>query len=117
MSARDADNMDSFDSISPSILISYQSWQIFYTLNSVFTKLWNVSFFAGGPTLICPFVRIHRRKSLMSLSLVSLQYPVCLVNLIWMVCEIRGKWPYSCCYVRCCFQDLFQTAWEVLALN
>ena len=21
---------------------------------------------------------------------------------------IGGKWPYSCCFVRCCFLDLFK---------
>ena len=27
----------------------------------------------------------------------------------WMVCEIRGKCPYNCCFVRCHFPDLFKT--------
>ena len=25
-----------------------------------------------------------------------------------------GKWPYSCCFVGCCLQDLFNTARSVL---
>ena len=33
--------------------------------------------------------------------------PTCFVRLTWMVCQMWGKWPYSCCFVGCCFQDLF----------
>ena len=28
----------------------------------------------------------------------------------WMVFEMGGKWPYSCCFVGCCFQDLSKIA-------
>ena len=31
-----------------------------------------------------------------------------------MVFELRGKKPYSCCLVRCCFQDLFNIARNIL---
>ena len=31
----------------------------------------------------------------------------CDVRPIWMVFEIDGWWPYSCCFVGCCIQDLF----------
>ena len=34
----------------------------------------------------------------------------CLVHLTGMVFEMGGKRPYSCCYVRCSFQDLFGIA-------
>ena len=34
----------------------------------------------------------------------------------WMVFEIGGKWPYSCCFVGCCFQNLFKTACSILVL-
>ena len=30
--------------------------------------------------------------------------------LIWMVCKMGGMWPYSFCFVKCCFQDLFKAA-------
>ena len=33
-----------------------------------------------------------------------------------MVCEMRGKWPYSCCFVGCCFQNLFMTARSICVL-
>ena len=39
-----------------------------------------------------------------------LKCPTCLACLIWMVCEMGGKWSYSCC-----FQDLFKTASSIIA--
>ena len=69
---------------------------------------------AGYPTLVHLCERVHRRLSLMSLSLLLLQCPTCLVCLIWMVFEIGGRWPYSCSFVRCCFQDLFNIALNIL---
>ena len=31
-----------------------------------------------------------------------------------MVLELRGRWPYSYCFVECCFQDLFNIARNIL---
>ena len=31
-----------------------------------------------------------------------------------MVLEMGGKWPYSCCFVQCCFQDLLNIARSIL---
>ena len=31
-----------------------------------------------------------------------------------IVHEIRGKWPYSCCFMGCCLQDLFKPACSIL---
>ena len=44
----------------------------------------------------------------------SLQSSACVVRLIWMVLEVGGLWPYSCCFARCCFQDLFDIAISIL---
>ena len=44
--------------------------------------------------------RVHRRMSLLSLSLLLQQSPTCLVCLTWMVCKMRGKWQYSCSFVE-----------------
>ena len=38
----------------------------------------------------------------------------CLVHLTWKVLERGGGWPYSCCWVECCFQDLFNIACCIL---
>ena len=46
----------------------------------------------------------------MGLPLILQQCPTCLAHLIWMVFEIGGRCPYRCCFVRCCLQDLFNTA-------
>ena len=43
--------------------------------------------------------------------------PACFVPLtgmVGMVCMLGSKWPYSYCFVRCCFRDLFKTALRVL---
>ena len=41
------------------------------------------------------YAGIHKRTSLLSLSLLLQQCSSCLVCPTWMVCEMRGKWPYS----------------------
>ena len=38
----------------------------------------------------------------------------CFVCLIWMVLEMRGRWLYSCCFVGCSFQNLFNKAHSLL---
>ena len=37
----------------------------------------------------------------------------CMACLIWMVLEMEGKWLYICCFVGCCFQDLFYIACSI----
>ena len=43
----------------------------------------------------------------MSSFLLLQQCPASLVRLIWMVLEMGGKWPNSCCFEECYSQDLF----------
>ena len=62
----------------------------------------------GRSTLARAYERAHRRTSLMSSSLHLQQCLACLVHLTWMVFEMRGKCPYSCCFVGCFFQDSFK---------
>ena len=66
--------------------------------------------FDGRPTLVCPCVGVLKRKS----SFLLQQCLACLVHLTWIACEMIGSWLYSCCFVRCCFQDLFKTARSIL---
>ena len=68
----------------------------------------------GHPTLACLCDGAHRRTSLMSSALLLQQYPACLVHLILMVFEMGGRWPYSCCFMGCCFQNLFNIAHSIL---
>ena len=37
-----------------------------------------------------------------------------LVRLTLIVFVMGGKWPYSCCFVGCCLQDLFNIAHSIL---
>ena len=57
---------------------------------------------------------VWRRASIMSSSLLLQQCPACLVRLIWMISKMGGRWPYSCCFVGCCYQDLFNVACSIL---
>ena len=52
----------------------------------------------------------------MSTSLLLQQCLAYLVRLTWIVFVMDGKWPYSCCFVRCCLQDLFNIARIILVL-
>ena len=69
---------------------------------------------AGRPAFAWPYAGIHWSKSLMSSSLLLLQCPACLVRVAWIVFEMGGRWPYSWCLVRCCCQDLFTIAGNIL---
>ena len=60
---------------------------------------WPTWVFAGCPALVCPCVGVHQRTSLMSLYLILRQCSAYLVWLTWMVCEMGGKWLYSCSFV------------------
>ena len=42
--------------------------------------------------------------------------PACLLCLIWMVCEMGGRWPYSCIFFGCCFQEMLLIARSTLTL-
>ena len=67
-------------------------------------------------TLARPCEGVHRRRLLMSSFLLFQQCPACLVRLIWMVLEMGVRWPCSCCFVECCFQNLFNIA-RILLLH
>ena len=58
---------------------------------------------AGRPAFARPYVGVHRITSLMSSSLLLQQCPACLVRLTWIVFVIGGRWPYSWCFVGCCY--------------
>ena len=65
----------------------------------------------GRPTLARPCKGVHERRSVMSSSLLLQLRPACL---IWRVLEMGGRWPYRCCFVGCCFQDLLNSACSIL---
>ena len=69
----------------------------------------------GGLTVFAhPCGGVHRSMSLMSLSPLLQQCPACLVGLTLIIFVMRGRWPYSCCFVGCGLQDLFYIARIIL---
>ena len=91
------------------------------TLNS---SLWSISLGGLQNYSLCSYIAVvdklllvgqhcyvHVKKPIgegnISLSLLLQQCPTCLVRLVWIVFEMRGKWRYSCFFVWCCFQDSF----------
>ena len=61
-----------------------------------------------------PCEGVLRNTPLTSSSQLLQQCPACLVRLILIVFVIGVKWPYSCCFVGCCLQDLFNIARSIL---
>ena len=61
----------------------------------------------GRPAFAHPGEGVHRSTSLISSSLLLQQCPTCLVRQILIVFMTGGRWPYTCCFVRCCLQDMF----------
>ena len=57
--------------------------------------------FADQPTLVCPYVVVHRRTSLMSSSLLH------------QVGEMRGKRLHKSCFEEFCFKDLFKATHSI----
>ena len=67
----------------------------------------------GRPAFARPYLGVHRSLSLMNSSLLLQQRPPCLVRLTWIVFVMGGRWPYSCCFVGFCCQDLFNIARKI----
>ena len=68
---------------------------------------------------VMPF-HVHVKGSIgvtsLSSSLLLHQCPTCLVRLILIFFVMVGRWPYSCCFVGYCLQDLFKIARSILVL-
>ena len=56
------------------------------------------------------FSRDPWKSSCVSVSLLLQQCLACFTRLLWIVFKRGGRCPYNCCFVWCCFQDLFDTA-------
>ena len=69
---------------------------------------------AGRSAFARPYEGVHRSTSLTSSSLLLQQFPLCLVRLILIGFVMGGRWPYSCCFVGCCLQDLISIAYSIL---
>ena len=83
-------------------------------LYPVFSLSCRMYVLAGRPAFARPYVGVHRSPSLMSSSQLLQPCPACVVRLTWIVFVMGGRWPYSCCLVGCCRQDLFNIARSIL---
>ena len=108
-----ATSSDIPDSLSPLLPVVHHFWLVLRAISRILTELLYVSS-RWSPCLCSAMCRVHRRTSLMSSSLLLQQCPACLVRLTWIVFMMGGRWPYSCCFVECCFQDLFKIALSIL---
>ena len=68
---------------------------------------------AGCPAFARHCKGVHRRIDLWAHPYFS-QCPACLVRLTLIVFVTGGRWPYSCCFVGCCLQDLFNITCSIL---
>ena len=68
---------------------NHLSWLFLETVSSVLAELMNV-IFGGQPMLACPYVGVHKRMSLMSLSLLHQQWPACFSHLTFVRWEVSG---------------------------
>ena len=68
-------------------------------LHLVFSLSYCMYVLSGCLAFARPYVGFHRSTSIMSLSLLLQQCPVCLVRLTWMVFVMGGRWQYSRCLV------------------
>ena len=69
---------------------------------------------ADPPAFARPCEGVHKNTSLMSSLLLLQQCPTYLVLLILIVFVMVGRWPYSCCFVGFCLQDLFNFSHSIL---
>ena len=63
-------------------------------------EMWD---FSDQSTLVCPWVEVHWRKSLMGSTSLHQQCPARFVHLTWIGCKMGGKWPYKCSFEESCF--------------
>ena len=78
------------DALSPSVSIVHHSREIFHAIFCIGTELFYI-----GSSWSC-----------MCSSLLLQQCPACLVCLTWTLFMMGGKWPYTCCFIGCSFQNL-----------
>ena len=91
--------------LSPLLPIVRHFWQVLRVTSRILTEL----------LYICPswspcFCSAYRSAALMSSSLLLQQCSPCLFHLTLIVFVMGGILPYSCCFVECCLQDLFNIA-------
>ena len=114
-----ASSTDFLDSPLPLISIVHRFWQVFSVTSCVHTELLLIS--SSWPSNT--FSSMWRGpEENVTYEFVS---PAFLVCRTWMVLKRGGRWSYSCCFVGCCYQELFNishhlvvpSAWISLTLS
>ena len=98
---------DFSESLSPSVSIIHCYWQLFKTVSYV------NKFLLLGQHWHVHVKGFYQKTSLMSSFLFFQQCLACAFRLIRMVFVMGETWPYSCCFVGCCFLDFFKIARSV----
>ena len=93
MSSCRAIDTDILDPLLPPVPIVHRFRKVFRDTPRIYTEL--------------RYEEVHRSTSLMSSSLLLQQCLACLVRLILIVFMMVVCRPYSCYFVGCCLQDLF----------
>ena len=108
-----AASTDISDPLSPLFPIVHRLRQVFRATSRILTELLYCMYVqVGRPAFVRAYVGVHRSTSLMSSSLLLLQFPACPVRLTLIVFVMGGKLPYGWCFVGCCLSDLFNI-WNV----
>ena len=99
----------------PQIWLSYTFYPYYPSLLAVLVDyvLCLYSAVLGKFLLVSQHRQVHWRTSPISSSL-FLHQCLTLLVLMWMDFEIGCKWLYRCCFIGCCFQDLFNIVCTIL---
>ena len=98
------------DPFSPPLPIVHRFQKVLRATPHILTEL----LYVGSSWSPCFHLAMCRGPPLMSSSLLLQQCPACQVYLIWIVFMMGSWWPYGCCFVECCLQDLFNIARNIL---
>ena len=101
------------DPLLPPLPIVHCFWQVFRA-TSILAQSCCMQVQAGCPAFARPCEGVHKSMLLMSSSLLLQLCPRCLVHLILIVFMMSGRWLYSCCFVGCCLEILFNIARSIL---
>ena len=104
-------SMDLPNPPSPFVSIINHIQQVHYTTSCVSTELLQI----GSSRRSNTYSSVWRSPQENVAYGPALTSPAYLVRLIWIILEMGDRWPYSFCFVGCCFQDLFNMVRSILA--
>ena len=100
-------------SFSTSAPLDHQFWKFLKTILYLYrADVCKSSLVANAGVIWCS----NLLRNIASLFLFLQQCPGCLLRFILIVFEMSGRWPYSCCFVGRCVQDMFKTQSSIFVL-